>query len=74
MSTVANSSINIVTNLIIVTNIDVIDVPVPVVDVGDSSLRVPSLFSDESPTVQLSGLQSGTSVMFLVVYVALPVL
>ena len=41
MSTVADSSSNIVTNLR-----DVIDVPVPVVDVGDSSLRVPSLSSD----------------------------
>ena len=42
MSTVADSSINIVTNLR-----DVIDVPVPVVDVVHSSLRVPSLSSDE---------------------------
>ena len=42
MSTVADSSINIVTYLR-----DVIDVPVPVVDVVHSSLRVPSLFSDE---------------------------
>ena len=50
MSTVADSSINIVSNLR-----DVIDVPVPVVDVRDSSLRVPSLSSDE-PTLELSGL------------------
>ena len=43
MSTVADSSTKIITNLR-----DVIDVPVPVpvVDVGDSSLRVPSLLSD----------------------------
>ena len=41
MFTVADSSTNNVTNLR-----DVIDVPVPVVDVGDSSLRVPSLLSD----------------------------
>ena len=34
---------------------DVIDVPVFVVNVGDLSLRVPSLLSDE-PTVELSGL------------------
>ena len=34
-----------------VTNLrDVIDIPVPVIDVGDSSLRVPSLLSDE-PTL-----------------------
>ena len=42
MSTVADSSTNIVTNLR-----DVIDVPAPVIDVGDSSLRVPSLLSDD---------------------------
>ena len=49
MSTVADSSTNIVTNLR-----DVFDVPVPVVDVGDSSPRVPSLLSDVS-TLELSG-------------------
>ena len=38
MSTVADSSLINVTNLR-----DVIDVPVPVIDVGDSSLRVRSL-------------------------------
>ena len=43
MSTVADSSLINVTNLR-----DVIDVPVPVVDVGDSSLRVPSLLSDSN--------------------------
>ena len=48
MSTVADLSINIVTNLR-----DVIDVPLPIIDVGDSSLRVPSLLSDE-PTLELS--------------------
>ena len=52
MSTVADSSLNNVTNLR-----DVIDVPVPVIDVGDSSLRVPSLLSDE-PTLELSGILS----------------
>ena len=52
MSTVADSSNNIVTNLR-----DVIDVPVPVVDAEDSSLRVPSLLSDE-PTLELSGILS----------------
>ena len=52
MSTVADSSTNIVTNLR-----DVIDVPVPVVDAEDSSLRVPSLLSDE-PTLELSGILS----------------
>ena len=41
MSTLADSSLINVTSLR-----DVIDVPVPVVDVGDSSLRVPSLLSD----------------------------
>ena len=50
MSTVADSSLINVTNLR-----DVIDVPLPVVDVGDSSLRVPSLLSDGS-TQELSGL------------------
>ena len=48
MSTVAGSSLINVTNLR-----DVIDVPVPVVDVRDSSLRVPSLLSDEA-TLELS--------------------
>ena len=52
MFTVADSSINIVTDLR-----DVIDAPVPVVDVGDSSLRVSSLLSDE-PTLLLSGIWS----------------
>ena len=64
MSTVADSSTNIVTNLR-----DVIYVPVPVVDVGDSSLRVPSLLSDE-PTVELSGPLSTNSVMIPIVSVA----
>ena len=54
MSTVADSSTKIVTNLR-----DVIDVPVPVTDVGDSSLRVPSLLSDEA-TVELSGILSSS--------------
>ena len=57
MSAVADSSPNIVTNLR-----DVIDVPVPVIDVGDSYLRVPSLLSDE-PTLELSGILSTNSVM-----------
>ena len=57
ISTVADSSLINVTNLR-----DVIDVPVPVIDVGDSSLRVPSLLSDE-PTLELSGLLSRNSVM-----------
>lgn len=35
---------------------DVISVPVPVINVGDSSLRAPSLLSDESLTVESSGL------------------
>ena len=56
----------------IVTNLrDVIDVPVPVVDVGDSSLGVPSLSSDE-PIVELSGILSVNSVMIPVAPVALP--
>ena len=59
---VADSSLNNVTNLR-----DVIDVPVPVIDVGDSSLRVPSLLSDE-PTLELST----NSVMIPVAPVALP--
>ena len=53
MSTVADSLLINVTNLR-----DVIDVPVPVVDVGDSYLRVPSLLSDE-PTLELSGICNG---------------
>ena len=52
MSAVADFIPNDVTNLR-----DVIDVPVPVIDVGDSSLRVPSLLSDE-PTLELSGILS----------------
>ena len=64
MSTVEDSLIKIVTNLR-----DVIDVPVPVVDVGDSSLRAPSLLSDE-PTYELSGLLSTNSVMIPVAPVA----
>ena len=66
MSTVADSSLINVTNLR-----DVIDIPVPVIDVGDSSLRVPSLLSDE-PTVELSGILSTNSVMIPVAPVALP--
>ena len=66
MSTVADSSLINVTNLR-----DVIDVPVPVIDVGDSSPRVPSLLSDE-PTLELSGILSTNSVMIPVVTVALP--
>ena len=66
MSTVADSSLNDVTNLR-----DVIDVPVPVIDVGDSSLRAPSLLSDES-TLELSGILSTKSVMIPVAPVALP--
>ena len=62
MCMVADSSLNNVTNLR-----DVIDVPVPVIDVGDSSLRVPSLLSDE-PTLELST----NSVMIPVAPVALP--
>ena len=47
-----------------VTNLrDVVDVSAPFIDVGDSSLSEPPLFSDESPTVQLSGLLSRNSVM-----------
>ena len=66
MSTVADSSTDIVTNLR-----DVIDVPVPVIDVGDSSLRVPSLLSDEL-TLELSGILSANSVIIPVAPVALP--
>ena len=66
MSTVADSSLINVTNLR-----DVIDVPVPVIDVGDLSLRVPSLLSDE-PTLELSGILSTNSVMIPVAPVALP--
>ena len=65
MSTVADSSPINVPNLR-----DVIDVPVPVIDVGDSSLHVPSLLSDE-PTLELSGILSTNSVM---IPVALPML
>ena len=54
ISTVGDSSTKIVTNLC-----DVINVPVPAIDVGDSSLRVPSLLSDE-PTLELSGILSQT--------------
>ena len=43
----------------------------PVIDVGGSSLRVPSLLSDE-PSVELSGLLSRTSVMILVAPAVLP--
>ena len=66
MSTVADSSTKIVTNLR-----HAIGVPVPVVDVGDLSLRVPSLLSDE-PTLELSRLLSTNSVMIPVAPVALP--
>ena len=66
MSTVADSSLINVTNLR-----DVIDVPVPVIDVGDSSLRVHSLLSDES-TLELSGILSTNSVIIPVAPVALP--
>ena len=66
MFTVADSSLINVTNLR-----DVIDVPVPVIDAGDSSLRVPSLLSDE-PTLELSGILSTNSVMIPVAPVALP--
>ena len=66
MSTVADSSLNNATNLR-----DVIDVPVPIIDAGDSSLRVPSLLSDE-PTLELSGILSTNSVMIPVAPVALP--
>ena len=45
MSTVADSSLNNVTNLR-----DVIHVPVPVIDVGDSSLKSDGTRRDESPT------------------------
>ena len=45
--------------------------PVPIIDVGDSSLRVPSLLSDE-PTLELSGILSTNSVMIPVAPVALP--
>ena len=52
---------------------DFISVPVPDIDVEVLSLRVPSLWSDESSTVELSVLPSGMSVMILVAPVALPV-
>ena len=64
MSTVADSSPNNVTNLR-----NVIDVPVPVIDVGDSFLRVPSLLIDE-PTLELSGILSTKLVMIPVAPVA----
>ena len=57
MSAVADSLPNIFTTLL-----DVIDVPVPVIDVGESSLRVPSLLSDET-TLKLSRILSRNSVM-----------
>ena len=66
MSAVADSLPNNVTNLR-----DVIDGPVPVVDVGDSSLRLLSLLSDGT-TVELSGFLSSNSVMIPVAPVALP--
>ena len=66
MSAGADSSPINVTNLR-----DVIDVPVPVIDVGDSSLRVPSLLSDE-PTLEFSGILCTNSVMIPVAPVALP--
>ena len=66
MSMVADSSLINVTNLR-----DVIDVPVHVIDVGDSSLRVPSLLGDE-PTMELSEILSTNSVMIPVAPVALP--
>ena len=66
MSTVADSSLINVTNLR-----DVIDVPVPVTDVGDSFLRVPSLLKDE-PTLELSGILSINSVTIPIAPVALP--
>ena len=66
MSTVADSSLINVSNLR-----DVIDVPVPVIDVGDSSLRVPSLLSDE-PTLELNGILSAKSEIIPVAPVALP--
>ena len=65
MSTVTDSLTDIVTNLH-----DVIDVPVPLFDVGDLFLRVPSLLSDV-PTLELSGLLSTNSVMIPVAPVAL---
>ena len=48
-------------------------VPVPIIDVRDSSLRVPSLLSEKSPTLELSDLPSRTSAIFSVAPVALPV-
>ena len=71
MSTVADWSRNNVTNLR-----DVIDAPVPVIDVGDSPLRVPSLDDEplrDEPAIELSGLLSTNSVMIPVASVALPV-
>ena len=66
MLAVADSSLINVTNLR-----DVIHVPVPVIGVGDSSLRVPSLLSDE-PTLELSGILSTNSVMIPVADVPAP--
>ena len=63
---VADSSLINVTNLR-----DVIDVPVPVIDVGDSSLHLPLLLRDE-PTLELSGILSTNSAMIPVAPVALP--
>ena len=68
VSAVADSLPNNFTNLR-----DVIDVPVPAIDVGDSSLRVPSLISDEA-ILELSGILSINSVMIPVAPVALPML
>ena len=65
MSAVADSLPNNVTNLR-----DVVDLPVPVIDVGDSSLRVPSLLTGE-PTTELSGVLGANSVMIPVAPVAL---
>ena len=66
MSTAADSSLINVSNLS-----DVIEVPIPVIDVGDSSLRVPSLLSDE-PNLELSEILGTNSVMIPVAPVALP--
>ena len=61
------SAMKVVTNLR-----DVVDIPVPDIDVEDSSLRVPSLLSDE-PTLELRGILSTNSVMVPVAPVALPI-
>ena len=63
MSTVADSSLINVTNLR-----DVIDVPVPVIDVGDSSLRVPSLLCDV-PTSELCGILSTVALYHTSTYI-----